>query len=169
MLGNGDLTAGFLAKLSGHGDPMSAFVYGHLDEAAKAGLEVLLKTPVAEKDPATGKAPAVSAEVKKARGDLLAALNGILVKEHFYGGTQASAVKMRAETSELVVENPMGGDRVRMNRAVLEDAFSDVMKPTPVVEWVVKQEEGGAAIASVGVGRWDVVYEEGYGVVSDYF
>jgi hypothetical protein len=151
-LGNGNLAAGFLGKLSEHSEPLAAFIYEHLTPEAKTALETLSKpaevgAPAAV--PTTGKAPPVSPEVKSARAALLGSLNGMMMTETF----PQSGVTLRKETTELLATNPTGGDLARANRAVLEDTWPDIFKPTKLVEWTVKEEEGGAAIASVGVGR----------------
>ncbi len=151
-LGNGNLTPGFLGKLTAHADPLASFMYDHLSPEAKTALDTLSKPadevaqPAA---PATGKAPPVSPEIKKARSDLLNSLNGMMLTETFPHGEGA----LRKETSELLATNPTGGNLARANRAILEDAWPDLFKPTPLVEWTVKEEEGGAAIASTGSGR----------------
>jgi hypothetical protein len=151
-LGNGNLTPGFLAKLSAHSDPLAAMIYDHLSPEGKTAIETLSK-PVDEAAqpaaPTTGKAPPVAPEIKKARSDLLTSLNGMMLTETFPHEGSTS----RKETSTLLATNPTGGNLARANRAILEDTWPDLFKPTPLLEWTVKPEEGGAAIASVGVGR----------------
>jgi hypothetical protein len=151
-LGNGSLTPEFLGKLSAHSDPLASFVYEHLAPEAKAAIETLSKPadPATQPAPTTkGKAPPVPPEIRTARSDLLNSLNGMMLTENFPHGEGA----LRKETSELLATNPIGGNLARANRAVLEDAWPDLFKPTPLVEWTVKPEEGGAAIASTGAGR----------------
>ncbi len=161
-LGNGNLTAGFLAKISTHGEPLADFIYGHLSADARSALETLSKPAdeaVQPAAPTTGKAPPVSAEVKKARADLLSSLNGMMLSDTFPHGEGV----LRKETGDLLATNPTGGNLARANRAILEDTWPDLFKPTPLVEWTVKEEPGGAAIASVGVGRGTLFTEKDLG------
>lgn len=167
-LGNGNLTPAFLGKLSAHSEPLAAFIYDHLSGEAKSALETLAR-PADEgaraNAPATGKAPPVSPEIKKARTDLLNSLNGMMLTEAFPRGEGAG----RNETAELLATHPTGGTLARANRAILEDTWPAIFKPTPLVEWTVKPEEGGAAIASTGAGRGTLFTDKDLGSYRIFF
>ena len=161
-LGNGNLTSGFLGRLSAHSDPLASFIYDHLSPEAKTAIGTLSKPTDATIQPAPttkSKVPPVSPEIKTARSDLLNSLNGMMLTESLPHGEGV----WRNETTELLATHPTGGNLARANRAILEDAWPDLFKPMPLVEWTVKDEAGGAAIASVGVGRGTLFTEKDLG------
>src|SRR5436305_2475362 len=110
-ISGGDITdaAALAKKLLEKSDPLSAFVADQLDDAAKTAL-------AANTDSNDN-----SKELKSA---LSKSLNKLIAGSSIYDAARFKDVTLRPETSELLKKNPQGEELMRLNRVLLEDAYS---------------------------------------------
>src|SRR6185369_13042910 len=135
---------GFAKKLLDKTDDVSVFLNRHLDETLKAQL--------ADYSPAATNA-------KSIRSALVKSLNNTIATTPVYDEARFKQVALRAETEQLLKENPAGGQkRVRLNKLLVEDAYPELAK-SPASGWIVKD----GAIASTGVGRGTLYTKDDYG------
>lgn len=132
--------ASLARKITEKSDAVSAFVNAQLDDAAKGLL--------ADYKPDSTNAKAVTSALTKG-------LNKVIAGPAIYDEKRFAGVQLRPETQELLKKNPSGPELARLNRMLLEDAYSPDLKEskTPKTSWVVKD----GAMASTGAGR-GVIY-----------
>jgi len=141
---NGDLVdlPALAKRLSHEADPVSTFLYGQLDDAAKVALAN----------------PSDNATSNTLSSILVKNLNRIVNGPSLYEEERFHDVALRLETTAFRQKNPQGLDLARLNRLLLEDVYSHELAKSPSTSWVVKD----GAMASTGGGR-GVIYTK-----SDY-
>jgi len=160
--GGGDFAdiPGFLKKLSDKPDPVSQFVADQLDDTAKTAI-----TNYSADDAGT---------VKALKSALSKTLNKIVTGPSVYDATRFAAVQLRPETTALLQQNPTQSDALlRLNRMLLEDAFPNELKTSPIAKWSVvdgkiqfAQSSAWAvqdgALVSLGLGRGVIYTKDDY-------
>jgi len=132
----------FAARLSKGADPVSAYLRGRVSDALKADLA------------------AYSAESAKAViAALTKELNAAISGGAMYDRDRFRGVSLRAETEQLVRENPQGYRLARLNKMLLEDAYAAELVKSAITGWIVKD----GAMASTGVGRGVIYTAKDYG------
>lgn len=97
--------AALRAKLVAHTDPVSLFLWNSLSSHAQNVLT----------DPSSGEILRINT--------LIAALNAAATGGPIYDSTRFAGVTLRPQTSALLLENPVGEQRLVLNRLLLEDAY----------------------------------------------
>jgi hypothetical protein len=128
----------FMRKLATASDPVSEFLRGRMD----AGL----RADVAGYSPSAENAKTVIAALVKY-------LNQQIAGPALYDAARFRGVVLGAETVELVGQAQSGQRLARLNKLLLEDAYSQELVKSVSTGWVVKD----GAMASTGVGR-GVIY-----------
>lgn len=71
-------------------------------------------------------------------------LNGIINRRTLYDPKRFSGVHLRAQTKQLVAQNPREDDMVRLNRLLLEDSFPGCLSKnllTRIIDWLMEHPE----------------------------
>uniref|UniRef100_Q021Q3 3-keto-alpha-glucoside-1,2-lyase/3-keto-2-hydroxy-glucal hydratase domain-containing protein n=1 Tax=Solibacter usitatus (strain Ellin6076) TaxID=234267 RepID=Q021Q3_SOLUE len=118
-----DATA-FAARLASGPDAVSEFLRTQLQDVAKGPLPALVK-----------------------------GVNQILAGPSIYEAARFHGVVLRRETEGLLRRNPRGQQLARLNKLLLEDAYSSELAKSAETGWIVKE----GAMASTGSGR-GVIY-----------
>lgn len=122
--------AGFLEKIAKSPDPVPEFLRKSLSEAAKSStLAALLKE-----------------------------VNETIAGASLYDRARFAGVVLRPETTKLLAQNPRGQRLARLNKLLLEDAFSRELAKSVETGWVVKD----GAMASTGSGRGVIYTDKDY-------
>jgi Type IV secretion-system coupling protein DNA-binding domain len=95
-------------RLKDQGSNLSAYLWGRLRETTRAGL-----TGWNENKP-------IAPGLKQA---LVEDLNGVLEGDSIWDGARFAGVHPGPETVQLIHSNPVGEDRSRLNRMLLQDAY----------------------------------------------
>ena len=134
-------TAAFVRRLASGQDAVSIFLRGGMPEA--------LKTDLAGYSPTAENAKAVISALVKY-------VNQAIAGPSIYAQSHAAGLALRPETQRLLQRNPAGQQLARLNKLVLEDAYSTELSRSAETGWVVKD----GAMASTGAGR-GVIYTAG--------
>jgi len=129
--------ASLARELSEKADPVSTFLYGQLDDAAKGSLENI----------------ASGDEAKAATSALAKNLNRLIAGPSIFEEKRFANIQLRSETQALCKTASNGSQLSQLNRMLLEDAYPSELVRSQKTSWVVKD----GAIASTGAGR-GVVY-----------
>jgi hypothetical protein len=132
-----DQTA-FVGKLISGPDAVSAFLRGQLEETVKARMVAY---------------SASNADSKAVVAALVKDLNQIISGPSIYDKARFSGIALRPETEELLKQDPRGQQLARLNKLLLEDAYTAKLARTGATGWVVQD----GAMASTGSGR-GVIY-----------
>jgi hypothetical protein len=145
-LSSGGITdaAAFVAKLTNGTDAVSAFLRERLQDSVKTDLSTYSE--------ATAKA-VMSALVKD--------LNQVVAGPSIYDKARFHNVVLRPETARLLDQNPRGQQLARLNKLLLEDAYTAELAKSVTTGWTVKD----GAMASAGVGRGVIYTTKDYGRV----
>ena len=136
--------AAFASRLARGPDAVSEYLRGRLQDAVRADL--------AGYSPSSSNAKAViSALVKD--------LNEVIAGPSIYDATRFGSVALRTETRQLLGRNSVGQDLLRLNKLLLEDAYSAELAQTSSVGWIVKD----GIMASTGSGRGVIYTARDYG------
>ncbi len=95
-------------RLKDQGSNLSAYLWGRLRETTRAGLTDWNENAV------------ISPGLKQA---LVEDLNTVLAGDSIWGGARFSGVHLAPETVQLIHSNPVGEERSRLNRMLLQDAY----------------------------------------------
>jgi hypothetical protein len=134
---------GFTAKLANGQDPLSVFLRGQFDNPVKSDLSRYAASNA-------NAAALLSAMVKQ--------INQILVGPSIFTVDRFRGITLRPETQALLDQNPRGEQLARLNRMLLEDAFSAEIAKSMATGWIVKD----GAMASTGVGRGVIYTAQNY-------
>ena len=127
----------FIARLATPATPLSTFLCSQLDES--------LRTDLASYSASNPNAKAtLSALVKQ--------INQLISGPSLYDKARFAGVTLSPETEQLLHQNPSGQQLARLNKLLLEDAFSEIQKSS-TTGWTVKD----GSMASTGSGR-GVIY-----------
>ena len=145
-LGSGGITdpAAFAAKLSSGSDPVSVFLRGQFPDSLKAGLAAY---------------SASNPDAKAVISALVKNLNDAIAGPSLYEKARFRNVVLRPETAQLLKRNPSGQQLARLNKLLLEDAYTAELAKSFTTGWVVKD----GAMASTGVGRGVIYSAKDYG------
>jgi hypothetical protein len=145
-LGSAGITdpAAFAAKLTNGTDAVSVFLRGRLQDSVKADLAAY---------------PASSENAKTVIAALVKDLNTVISGPSVFDAGRFRNVVLRAETAQLVAQNPSGQRLARFNKLLLEDAYPAELAKSVTTGWVVKD----GAMASTGVGRGVIYTAKDYG------
>lgn len=130
--------AAFAAKLSKPADAVSQYLHGRLPEGLRAELAAY---------------NASSPSARTTVSALTRELNQAIAGASLYDRERLRGVALRAETEQLLRENPQGYRLARLNKLLLEDAYAAELAKSVTTGWVVKD----GAMASTGAGR-GVIY-----------
>ncbi len=134
LSGSDLLNAASLAKeLSEKADPVSTFLCGQLDDAAKGSLDSI----------ASGN------ESKTAMSALVKSLNKVIAGPSIFDDKRFANVQLRSETQALCKTTSAGLQVSQINRMLLEDAYPSELLRSQKTSWVAKD----GAMASTGAGR----------------
>jgi len=145
-LGSGGITdaAAFATRLADGPDAVSEFLRGRLQDSVKADL--------AQYSASNTNAKAVIAALVKD-------LNSIIAGPPIYDAARFRQVVLRPETEQLLRRNPRGQELARLNKLLLEDAYSGELAKSASTGWIVKD----GAMASTGSGRGVIYTARDYG------
>src|SRR5580704_14814012 len=130
--------AAFVGKLASGSDAVSAFLHGQLEETVKTSIATY---------------SASNADSKAVMSALMKDLNQVISGPSIYDKARFSNVVLRPETEELLKQNPRGQQLARLNKLLLEDAYSAELTKTASTGWIVQND----TMASTGSGR-GVIY-----------
>jgi hypothetical protein len=130
--------AAFVGSLANGPDAVSVFLRSRLQDPVKADLASY---------------SASSANAKAVMSALVKDLNLVISGPSIYDKARFSGIVLRAETMQLLQQNPTGQQLARLNKLLLEDTYPGQLSKSAVTGWVVKD----GAMASTGVGR-GVIY-----------
>ena len=116
-----------------HADPLSEYLWTRLSPRARDLVEQSLRGSTA---PNIGRT-------------LTDELNPLLEGSSLYDPRRFAGIKLRRQTSRLIERSPTGADLVRLNRALLEDAYPTRIARVPPV--LIFDEDADHHIAVVGV------------------
>jgi hypothetical protein len=136
--------AAFARKLTGGSDALSAFLLGRLEDSVKA--EVAAYT-------------AAGPDAKAVLAALVKDLNQVIAGPSIYDAARFHGVTLRPETRQLLKQNPRGVQLARLNKLLLEDAYSNELAPSRTTGWIVNDK----AMASTGAGRGVIYTAKDYG------
>lgn len=128
----------FVAKIATGTDEVSTFLRSKLDETIKTDLTTF---------------SASNANSKSVIAALVKDLNQVVSGPSIYDKARFSGMALRAETEELLKQNPQGQQLARLNKLLLEDAYPAELARSSSTGWIVKD----GAMASTGSGR-GVIY-----------
>jgi Domain of Unknown Function (DUF1080) len=128
-------------RLASGSDSVSVFLRGQLSEPVRAGLASWSATD-----------PSAKAEISALVKDLNQVISGPAIYEKARFG---NAVMLRPESRKLIHEHPSGQQLARLNKLLIEDAYSAEIAPSSTTGWEVRD----GAMASKGTGR-GVIYTE---------
>ena len=139
-LPSGSITdpAAFVSKLTNGPDAISLFLRGRLQDSVKADLAAYSGS---------------NANAKAVISALSKDLNEVISGPSIYDKARFSHVVLRPETAQLLQQNPRGQQLARLNKLLLEDAYSAELAKSSLTGWIVKD----GAMASTGAGR-GVIY-----------
>jgi hypothetical protein len=145
-LGSGGILdpAGFAAKLSSASDPLSVYLRGRLQDSVKADIAGY---------------SASNANAKAVLSALVKDLNAVISGPPIYDKARFAGVVLRAETEQLLRQDPSGYPLARLNKLLLEDAYPAGLAKSVSTGWIVKD----GAMASTGVGRGVIFTAKDYG------
>jgi Domain of Unknown Function (DUF1080) len=145
-LGSGGITdaSAFVAKLAKGTDAVSVYLRSRLQDSVKSDL--------------AGYSPS-NENAKAVVNVLVKDLNAVISGPSIYDKTRFGGVVLRAETSRLVAENPVGQQLARLNKLLIEDAYPGELAKSVTTGWVVKD----GAMASTGSGRGVIYSAKDYG------
>ncbi len=103
-----DQTA-FVDKLISGSDAVTAFLRGQLEDTVKASMAAY---------------SASNADSKVVMSALVKDLNRVISGPSIYDKARFSSVALRPETEELLKQNPRGQQLARLNKLLLEDAYT---------------------------------------------
>ena len=127
-----DLPA-FLKRVHAKSDPVSAYLNEHLDESTRLAIAVPDKQATREFRAALGKG-----------------LARIVTGASIYDQARFRAVKLRPETEAILHgRDPQGRELARLNRMLLEDAYSNELWQSPTIAWRARN----GILESLGAGR----------------
>jgi hypothetical protein len=86
-------------------------------------------------------------------------LNQVVAGPSIYDKARFHNVVLRAETARLLDQNPRGQQLARLNKLLLEDAYTAELAKSVTTGWTVKD----GAMASAGVGRGVIYTTKDYG------
>jgi hypothetical protein len=146
-LAGGGITdaAAFTARIANATDPLSVYLRGRLQDSVRADIAAYSATD------ANAKA-VISALVKD--------LNAVISGPSIHDQARFAGVSLRAETEEMLRQNPNGGQQLaRLNNLLLEDAFPNELARSVASGWIVKD----GVMASTAVGRGVIYTAKDYG------
>jgi hypothetical protein len=140
-----DLTdlAALVRRLGQKSDSVSIFLVEQMDEPARTALAAFSPT---------------SADTRPTSSVLVRNLNRIVGGSSLYDAERFRNIRLRTETEALRRKNPQGQELMRLNRMLLEDAFSGELLRSPHSSWIVKE----GAMASTGAGRGVIYTKDDY-------
>jgi hypothetical protein len=97
--------------------------------------------------------------VKADAAALVRELNQVIAGPPIYDKARFANVVLRAETQQLVKQNPGGQQLARLNKLLLEDAYPAELAKSVSTGWVVKD----GAMSSTGAGRGVIYTAKDYG------
>ncbi len=131
--------ATFATWLTDGSDAMSVYLRTRLPEPLKKELTTWSPT---------------AANAKTILSALVKEINQIITGPSLYDKDRFTGIVLRKETAQLIVQDPQGVNRARMNKLLLEDAYPEELIQSPAAAgWIVKE----GAMASTGSGR-GVIY-----------
>lgn len=86
-------------------------------------------------------------------------LNQVIAGPSIYDPARFQGIALRAETEQLLKQNPHGQQLARLNKLLLEDAYPAELAKSVSTGWVVKD----GAMASTGSGRGVIYTAKDYG------
>ena len=131
----------FAARLAKGSDPISDYLRTRFDAALLSDLAVF-----------TPDAP----DVKAVTSALIKALNAIVSGPAIYDRARFAGVDLRPETARLIDSHPAGYALARLNKLLIEDAYTKEVALSRMDGWTVKD----GAMAGLGTGR-GVIYTDG--------
>jgi uncharacterized protein YcfJ len=90
-----------------------------------------------------------SAALSDVGGALTGELNHLLEGPSLYDPQRFSGIKLRRQTLRLIERSPTGADVVRLNRALLEDAYPTLIARVPPVLIFEEGQENNIAVVGV--------------------
>jgi uncharacterized oligopeptide transporter (OPT) family protein len=125
----------FVNQLKAGGDPLSIFIWNHFAPGTRESLQNF------------------NPDDRAASALLIREMDGILQMPQFYTHELFAGVALSAETQMLLARNVQGGERVRLNRLLLEDVYPKYIPRTSsfrgLVQWALWA--GVACMVSSGV------------------
>ena len=128
----------FVNRLVNGPDAVSAFLRGQLEDTVKASMVTYSASNTDAK-------AVISAVAKN--------MNQVISGPSIYDKARFNNIALRPETEELLKRNPRGQQLARLNKLLLEDAYSVELAKTSSTGWVARD----GAMASIGTGR-GVIY-----------
>ena len=119
--------AAFAGKLVNGSDAMSKFLRGRLPDSVKS-------LPAAFSASGTDAKAAISALVKD--------LNQVVAGPSIYDKARFKGIVLRPETAQLLQQNPSGQQLARLNKLLLEDAYSGELAKSSTTGWIVRRRHG---------------------------
>ena len=135
----------FAKKLNAKADPISEYLAGRLGETNRALLA----------DYCSG----ANTNTRPVRAAVARNLNEIISSGPIFAEDRFKNRVLRPETSDLLEQDPKGLELVRLNKALIEDAYPDEIAKSPAAGWAVKD----GAIASTGAGRGTLYTRDDFG------
>jgi hypothetical protein len=125
----------FVDKLRTHQDPISNYLWQQFSPETQAVLASTTATP------------------KEQTLALVKALNKILKGHLIYDSQRFAGVALSPETLALISQSPIGADRIRLNRLLLDAAYPlEIAKSAPVIGRIWYEANKHLKIASVDTG-----------------
>jgi len=129
----------FVRRLDRGSDAVSVFLRARLSETVRAGLASWQANN-----------PDARAELSALVRNLDQVISGPSIYEKARFG---NGIVLRPETRKLIHQHPDGQQLARLNKLLIEDAYSSDIAPSPTIGWTVRD----GAMASLGTGR-GVIY-----------
>lgn len=111
----------FVMRLKAHEDPVSKRIFSKFSPRLQDRLENIKDRP--EFEDRFVRNVVRQTNLRTLRDDT-----------HFYDEKRFADVTLRPETKALLAQNPGGRERIKLNRLLMEDAFSDVISPRKVAD-----------------------------------
>jgi len=124
----------FANRIATGADPLSIFLRGRLEPLVKVDLTTYSAT---------------NANAKILLSAMVKDINQLLAGPSIYDASRFNGIALRPETEDLLKQKPSGVRVSRLNKLLLEDAYTSELTKSPAMGWTVKD----GAIASTGVGR----------------
>src|SRR6202050_4471902 len=115
--------AAFVARLTTGTDAVSVFLRTRLQDLVKADLAAY---------------SASNPNAKALLSALTKDLNQVIAGPSIYASARFHDVALQAETKQLLQQNPGGQQLARLNKLLIDDAYSGVLAPSPSTGWIVK-------------------------------
>lgn len=131
----------FVMRIKSHEDPVSARIYEKFGRNIKRRLEGLNDTP--------------EFPDRLVRNVVRQTNFTLRDDSHFYDAKRFEDVTLRPETKKLLAQNPTGRERIRLNRLLMEDAFSAEVSPRKVAEVTLARD---VAVLSVGAMAYGALF-----------